>query len=82
MIYDQPVTYEERELIGAACIAAEELSIPVLVDEMDNSVDAAYEAFPNRLFIVATDGTTAFLGPEGAPVGQEALADALAELFP
>jgi len=67
--------------LAAAFVAAEQLAIPVLVDEMANSVDAAWLAFPNRLYIVATDGTTYFVGPDGAPVGQEALADALAAML-
>lgn len=82
VLYDQPVTYAEREAIAADFVAAYQLTIPVLIDDMANSVDAAYQAFPNRLYIVATDGTTLFLGPEGAPVGQEDLADALAAMFP
>ena len=41
------------------------LSLPVLVDDMENTVAAAYHAMPDRLFIVGADGKIAYRGARG-----------------
>lgn len=41
------------------------LKIPLLVDDMDNTVANAYKAWPDRLFILAADGTVAYAGARG-----------------
>ena len=47
------------------CCARLELTIPCVVDEMDNHVDNAYAAWPERLFIIGADGTVAYAGAQG-----------------
>ena len=42
-----------------------ELSIPVLLDDMKNTAGLAYKAWPDRLYIVAPDGTLAYAGGRG-----------------
>jgi hypothetical protein len=41
------------------------LRIPALVDREDNRVNAAYAGWPDRLYIIALDGTIAFAGGPG-----------------
>jgi Ni,Fe-hydrogenase III small subunit len=41
------------------------LTIPVLVDDMKDTVSKAYNAMPDRLFILAADGTIAYRGERG-----------------
>jgi hypothetical protein len=59
------------------------LKIPLVVDDMDNTVATAYQAWPDRLFILAADGTVAYAGwrgPRGFDVaGMEAALKALLE---
>lgn len=61
----QPVTYFERQEVASACSSALNVHIPILVDDMDNSVAQAYNAFPDRLFILNANATIAYRGDRG-----------------
>lgn len=39
--------------------------MPLLVDNMDNSVGNAFSGHPDRLFILSPDGTIAYRGDKG-----------------
>lgn len=41
------------------------LTVPTLIDDMQNSVDTAYSAKPDRIFLVRTDGRLAIAGDRG-----------------
>jgi len=41
------------------------LTIPMLIDNMDNSTDTAYSAKPDRVFLVRTDGRLGVAGAQG-----------------
>lgn len=56
------------------------LTVPTLIDDMDNSVDAAYSAKPDRVFLVRTDGRLAVAGAKGPRGFAPALADCKAWL--
>ena len=58
-------TYEEREGAASACSLDLHMSIPVVVEEMDNGVDEAYAAAPDRLYFVGTDGRIGYKGGAG-----------------
>ena len=49
----------------AACSAGLHLTIPQLVDDLDNTVMRAFDAFPDRLYIISPDGRIAFQGGRG-----------------
>ena len=64
----------EHTDLGERCSTAEmmmqeeNITIPCIIDEMDNHVSDAYDALPDRIFVIRTDGTIAFAadrGPEG-----------------
>lgn len=61
----QPRTFEERENVAAACVRDLRISIPCLVDDIEDTAARAYLAFPDRLFIVGLDGRIAFTGEQG-----------------
>ncbi len=39
--------------------------MPVLVDEMDDRVNRAYSGFPDRLYLIDTEGKVAYKGGRG-----------------
>ena len=41
------------------------MTIPLLVDGMDNAVGRAYSGFPDRLYIIDSDGLVAYKGGRG-----------------
>ncbi len=63
---EEPITLDEREAVAAQCVEALELAmIPTVVDGMDNAVARAYAAEPDRLYLVAEDGSIAYRGGRG-----------------
>ena len=65
VIYKQPKTAERRCEVASDCRAGMKLSIPMLIDGMDNAVNTAYSGWPDRLYVVAKDGTIAYKGRPG-----------------
>ena len=65
VVYKQPKTEEERHSVASTCAAKLELTFPFVVDGMDNRTEAAYAGWPDRLYIVAKDGTIAYKGRPG-----------------
>lgn len=57
--------YSERCSIATAFLAEQKLTIPAIVDDFDNTVNLAYHASPDRLFVINTDGTLAVAGKRG-----------------
>ena len=65
VVFAQPTSADEREHVAEACVLHLDLSIPTLVDDMENSVDDAYAAWPERLFVVDVDGRIAYASGQG-----------------
>ena len=52
----QPQTYEERLALAGKTVDEEGITIPVLVDEMDNPLWCTYGPAPNIAYLIGTDG--------------------------
>jgi hypothetical protein len=52
----QPETYRERVEMARRTIAAEEITVTLLVDEMDNPLMCTYGPAPNNAYLIGTDG--------------------------
>jgi hypothetical protein len=65
IVLKEPTTTAEREAAAAACTKGLGLTIPCLVDGMDDAVGKAWAGWPDRLYVVATDGTIAYKGEPG-----------------
>lgn len=57
--------FDDRCKTAEMLIADNELTIPCLIDSMDNKVDAAYSAKPDRAFLVDGNGKLAVAGARG-----------------
>ncbi len=63
---EEPVTAAERHAVAASCMTRLALEpIPALVDDMANSVDRAYEAWPDRLVLIDREGRVAYRSAPG-----------------
>ncbi len=60
-----PVTNGEREQVAETCAVRLEMTIPVLLDGLDDEVARRYGGWPDRLYLVGRDGRIAFQGGEG-----------------
>ncbi len=61
----QPRTYEERVKVAGQCIKDLKLSIPCLVDDMENTVQKGYAGWPDRFYVIDEEGKVAFKGAPG-----------------
>tara|TARA_R110002072_G_C7876900_1_gene527687 strand:- start:244 stop:570 length:327 start_codon:yes stop_codon:yes gene_type:complete len=59
------VNFEERLGVASTCRADLGLKLPVLVDNMKNSTERAYSAWPDRLFLIGTDRKVVYRGGQG-----------------
>jgi hypothetical protein len=60
-----PATGEEREQVAGTCAVRLEMTMPVLVDGVDDEVARRYGGWPDRLYLIGRDGRIAFQGGEG-----------------
>jgi type I thyroxine 5'-deiodinase len=63
--YAQPKSLEQRIVIANDFIKRFHYPLPFGVDEMSNSADSAYAAWPERIYIVGDDGRIAYRGGMG-----------------
>lgn len=63
--YPQPRTVEDRRSIASDFVKRHKYSIPIFVDDMGNTADALYGAWPERLYIIDTNGIVAYKGEMG-----------------
>ena len=71
-----PTTDDQRQELANTCATRLRLTIPVIVDGIDNVVASAYGGWPDRLYLIGRDGRVAFQGGPGPfgfePAGLEA----------
>ncbi len=63
--YEQPKTQPRRAEIARTCAGSLKLTMPCVVDTLDDAVDAAYAAWPERMFVVDAAGRIAYAGKPG-----------------
>jgi hypothetical protein len=61
----QPKTQAERNLVASACCEALGLTMPLLVDTIDDDVNRAYSGFPDRLYLIDREGKVIYKGGRG-----------------
>ncbi len=65
-IVEDPVTLAERKQVAQVCLSKLALEdIPALVDDMNDTANKAYAAWPDRLYLVGRDGRIAYHGGRG-----------------
>ena len=62
---EDPISAEERTEVCVRCIEDLKIPIPAVIDDMSDSVNRAYGAFPDRLYLVGRNGKIAFAGEPG-----------------
>lgn len=62
---NQPTDFQQRVDAAAQCCGALHMTIPLVVDGIDNRVAEAYSGFPDRLYVIDRDGKVAFKSGRG-----------------
>jgi len=81
VLYANHQTLDERKTVAGACTLGLNLTIPTLLDDMDNTVDRLFSGWPERLYVLSPESTVLYQGGKG-PFGfnTEELEQFLAEL--
>lgn len=69
----QPKTAKERGAVAKTCCDSLGITMPMVVDEMDDRVGHAYSGMPDRLYVLDRDGRVVYKsgrGPFGFKVGE------------
>ena len=68
MLIEQPTTDAERREAAELCTIALQVTLPTILDKIDDRVANAYAAFPDRIYIIGSDGRVSYKGLPG-PAG-------------
>ena len=82
VLFVTPKNEEERALIAGACVRKLGIKFPAVLDEFGNSAEQAYTGWPDRIYLIDSQGRVAFKSKPG-PFGFKAdlLGKALAQMF-
>ena len=78
-----PKSLAERCALAGTCMTKLAVKIPPLIDDLANTTEIAYTAWPDRLYLVDHDGRVAYKskpGPYGFKPGE--MAEVLKRLLP
>jgi type I thyroxine 5'-deiodinase len=83
VVFASPKTFEERCQLAEKCFSKLGIEFPAVVDDMNDSTEKAYTAWPDRLYVVDRDGRIAYKSAPG-PFGfkPDGVAGTLAKLLP
>ena len=63
--FAQPKSAEERTKIAEQCCTVLKVTMPLVVDTMDDRVGHAYSGMPDRLYVLDRNGRVAYQGGRG-----------------
>jgi len=65
LVVEDPLTDDERLALAKTCADEMTLGFPMAIDHVDDAVNVAYAAWPERLYVVDLDGTVVYKGGKG-----------------
>lgn len=65
IVFDDPKEETERRNLATLAIERLGLTLPTVIDGMDDRASQAYEAHPERIYVIGTDGRVAYRGLPG-----------------
>lgn len=65
VVFADPRTFEERTAVAESCVRKLGIRMPALVDDVGDGVEAAYTAWPDRLYLIDRDGRVAYKSAPG-----------------
>jgi type I thyroxine 5'-deiodinase len=60
-----PTTLAERCAVEGACVTKLALRIPAVIDDLENSTEEAYTAWPDRLYLIDREGRVVYKSKPG-----------------
>ena len=65
VVFASPRTDAERTAMADICVVRLAIKIPSLLDGVDNRVERAYTGWPDRVYIIGTDGRLRYKSAAG-----------------
>ncbi len=65
ILLKDPKTLEERQKVAKDFVKDFKVTLPVVVDAIDDAVRTAYSAWPDRLYVIDAAGKIAYVGGPG-----------------
>ena len=83
VVFASPKTEEERAFVAGACVRKLGIEFPAVLDEFGNSTEQAYTGWPDRIYLIDSQGRIAYKSKPG-PFGfkPDQLATALSRALP
>ena len=83
VVFQSPRNADERTQVAGTCVRKLGIKFPALIDGFDNSAEKAYTGWPDRMYLIDTQGRIVYKSKPG-PFGfkTKELSAALAQLFP
>jgi len=83
IVFASPKNAEERAFIAGACVRKLGIKFPAVLDEFGNSTEQAYTGWPDRIYLIDSQGRIAYKSKPG-PFGfkPDQLGAALAQALP
>jgi hypothetical protein len=65
VVFASPKNEDERAGIAGSCVRKLGIKFPAVLDEFGNSTERAYTGWPDRLYLIDTNGRVVFKSPPG-----------------
>jgi len=65
VLFASPRTSAERLETAETCVVKLAIKMPALVDGIDNQIERAYTGWPDRLYVIGTDGRVRYKSAPG-----------------
>jgi len=65
VLFASPRTNEERAETADLCVVRLAIKLPAVLDDIDNRTERAYTGWPDRLYVIGTDGRIQYKSAPG-----------------
>ena len=65
VVFASPKTEDDRAFIAGACVRKLRIEFPAVLDEFGNSTEQAYTGWPDRIYLIDSQGRVAYKSRPG-----------------
>ena len=65
VVFASPRNEDERASVAGSCVRKLGIEIPAVLDEFGNSTEQAYTAWPDRIYLIDSNGRVAYKSRPG-----------------
>ena len=65
VLFASPKNEEEREYVAGACVRKLGIKFPAVIDGFANTTEKAYTGWPDRLYLIGSDGKVLYKSKPG-----------------